>query len=189
MRYFRIEADRKYTTLPQIINWYQQIDNRDLNKEGYDKIPKRTLLFIQPNKNTIFLDVVSSPFFLISEMVKDCVALYEPNLSYKEMILLDQKNSRTQSYFHPMLRELDCLSNNAVFNLDHSELKTIELDEEKIEDKAIFRLAGVSKWYVIVRLDLLESLLRRGAVGLSIQEVNVRKGNAICQNREKKRNI
>lgn len=189
MRYFRIEADRNYTTSPQIINWYQQLDNRDLKTGSYDKIPKRTLLRIQPNKNTIFLDVVSSPFFLISEMVKDCVSLYEPNLSYKEMILLDHKNNKMQPYFHPMLREVDCLSNNAVFNMDHSELKMIELDEKRIEDKAIFRLAGVKKWYVIARLDLLESLLRRGAVGLSIQEVSVRKGSVICQEQEKKRNI
>lgn len=188
MRYFKIEADRKYTASPQIINWYQQLDNRDLKTGSYDKIPKRTLLRIQPNQNTVFLDIVSSPFFLISEMIKECVALYEPNLSYKEMILLDHKNSRMQPYFHPMLRELDCLSENAVFNLDHSELKTMELDEEKLEDKAMFRLAGVSRWYVIARLDLLESLLRRGAVGLSIQEVNVRKGNGICRNQEKKRN-
>lgn len=189
MRYFKIEADRKYATAPQIINWYQQLDNRDLKTDSYDKIPKRTLLRIQPNKNTIFLDFISNPFFLFSEKVKDCVALYEPNLSYKEMILLDYKNSRMQPYFHPMFHELDCLGENTVFNLDRSELNIIELEEEKLEDKAIFRLAGVSKCYVIVRLDLLESLLRRGAIGLSIQEVSVRKGNVLCQSQEKKKNI
>ena len=189
MRFFVLEADKGYATAAQIVNWYKELDIRDLHEGGYDKIPRRTLLRIQPNEKTVFLDVISSPFFLMTEKIMKCTALYEPNLLFKEMILLDQKNGKTQTYFHPMLRELDCLTENCIFNLDHSELKEIELEEEKTEDKAIFRLSEVKKSCVIVRLDLLESMLRRGAIGFSIREVKVRKGTKKCQNQGEKKNI
>lgn len=189
MRYYVVESDRNYPTAPRIINWNRELDTRNIREGHYDKIADRLLLIIQPNKKTEFLDVISTPFFIISEKMQECVVLYEPNLQYKDIVLLDKENATAQLYYLPMLREMDCLTEHATFNLDHSELVMIEIDEDKTEDKAIFRIANVRKSYVVLRLDLLESLLRRGAYGLSVQEIKVRKGKGSWLAQEMKKSI
>ena len=189
MRYYLMESDRNYPAAPRIINWNRELDTRNLREGYYDKIEDRLLLCIQPNRKTEFLDVVSTPFFLMSEKMQECVALYEPNLRYKDVVLLDKVNAAAQLYLLPMLREVDCLTEHATFNLDHSELKEIEIDEDQAEDKVIFRIANVKKSYVVVRLDLLESLLRRGVYGLSVQEIKVRKGKGSWLAQEMKKSI
>ena len=50
----------------------------------------------------------------------------------------------------------------------------IELNPEEIKEKAIFTLAEVKSRYVIARLDVIESILRRNAKGLCIEEVHIK---------------
>ena len=56
MRYFLLKTDPKYNTSPVIENWYPKIDVRLIRKETGHKLPKRELLFIQSNPDTIFTD-------------------------------------------------------------------------------------------------------------------------------------
>lgn len=176
MRYFLLEADKGYTNVPQIINLHAQIDVRDLKKGSYYKIPKRILLRIRGNKNTVYTDVISQPVFLISELMKKVLEKYEPNLNYKETVLLDQEYGQAERYYLPTLEEIDCLTKESVFNLNHSVLHKIVIDTDRTEDKCLFALSGVSNRYVIARLDLIESVLRRGAKGLHLKEIEVVKG-------------
>ena len=70
MKYFLIEMDRSITNAPSIINWYKKINANSLKKGEYYKISYRTILNIDSNPNTIFVDVMSSPFFLVTKDVK-----------------------------------------------------------------------------------------------------------------------
>lgn len=174
MRYYWIKEDKNYTPAPQIKNWFRAFDIRKLKPGYYKEIPKRMLFYIEGNPNTIFTDIIVSPFFLVSEKIKDCLQLFEPNLEFKEFILLDRNNRKAQEYFLPQLSEQNCLTKNSEFNLDHSKLNYIELNPEEIKEKAIFTLAEVKSRYVIARLDVIESILRRNAKGLCIEEVHVK---------------
>lgn len=174
MRYYWIKEDKNYTPAPQIKNWFGAFDIRKLKPGYYKEIPKRMLFYIERNPNTIFTDILVFPFFLVSEKIKDCLQLFEPNLEFKEFILLDRSNRKAQEYFLPQLSELSCLTKNSQFNLDHSKLNYIELNPEEIKEKAIFTLAEVKSRYVIARLDVIESMLRRNAKGLCIEEVDVK---------------
>lgn len=94
-----------------------------------------------------------------------------------------------QEYFLPALTDIDCLTKNCKFNLDRSQLFHIEIDLDRVKDKSIFTLAGVRKRYIIARLDVVESFLRREAKGLLLQEVDCTKGGKLCQRTVQKVNI
>lgn len=98
--------------------------------------------------------------------------LYEPNMDYRQIVLIDKKKNKAVQYFMPHLQIVDCLGEGTVFNMDHSELKQIVLDKNKIPDKTIFQLDRVSSRYVVVNLNVLESFLRRGAI-LQYEELEV----------------
>ena len=110
MRYFLLKTDPKYNTSPVIENWYPKIDVRLIRKETGHKLPKRELLFIQSNPDTIFTDIIDFPFFLGTKMVRDVIKMYEPTTQFKEIILLDRKNATSEIYYIPLLEHCDCLA-------------------------------------------------------------------------------
>lgn len=48
------------------------------------------------------------------------------------------------------------------------------MDYEKIKDYSLFQLDNVKGTHIVIRLDLLESALRRKMIGLCIREVEQR---------------
>ena len=169
MRYFLLKNDPKYNTSPVIENWYPKIDVRLIRKETGHKLPKRELLFIQSNPDTIFTDIIDFPFFLGTKMVRDVIKMYEPTTQFKEIILLDRKNATSEIYYIPLLEHCDCLAPESELSRGRDTLITAVLDPEKIEDRSIFYLGGFSKLYAVARLDLVESLLRRGGRGIGLE--------------------
>ena len=56
------------------------------------------------------------------------------------------------------------------FNLDHSIIEKPVLCREKVGDKSIFRLTEGPTGCCVIRMDLLECMLRREAYGFKIIE-------------------
>lgn len=112
---------------------------------------------------------------MVTEKVKKCLKLYEPNMPFKEIVLLDRQKKMAQNYFVPRFVELDCLTKRSEYTNWNYDLKYTELDGKKVGDKAIFTIKGPEKRNIVVRLDVAESLLRRGAKGFLLKETDVKK--------------
>ena len=173
MQYFIIEGDKRYVDGPNIINWYEKIDIRNINKDNSYKLPKRIVLKVSPNKNIIFTDIITKPFLLVSDKFKKIIQIYEPRIIYKQVALLDQENEKTELYHLPILPKVECLNVKSRFNQDRSIIKEAALDYDKIKDYSLFQISGVKSIYTVIRLDLLESILRRGGRGIAISEVEL----------------
>ena len=89
MKYFLLHTDTVYTTSPEIINWYGRIDVRNIHYEKAHLLPKRELLFMRGYADTVFTDIVDSPFLMVSELIKKVIFIYQPETIFKEIILLD----------------------------------------------------------------------------------------------------
>ena len=172
MKYFLIEMDKAIAYAPNIINWYKNIDINSINKGEFYKVPYRTLLEIENNPNTVFVDIISSPFFLVTKEVSKILSKFEPNLGYKQIILLDKSNQIVKQYFMPILEEYDCLSDQSELNIDKSVIKNAVIDLSKVKDKCLFKIGGVKNKYVVARLDFIESILRRNAFGFNLKEID-----------------
>ncbi len=145
MRYFLLEQDKGYTDIPVPLGWYEILAPGKA-MESLKKLPRRTIFKIKTGENTVFLDFMTDPVVMVSEKVKECLELYEPNIPFKEIVLLDRRKKMSRGYFVPFLTEL----------------------------KAVFTVKGPQKLNIAVRLDAAESLLRRSVKGLMFKEMEVK---------------
>jgi len=173
MRYFIIGQDETCIDAPKIMNWFDVLDVRKIRRGQSHAIPYRMVLDIQPSEDTYFTDIVSKPFFLCTEVVKEAVKIYESDIIHKQIMLYDLKNRLSELYFLPILDIVDCLSDKSELNRDRSVIHRAVLDESRLPDSTIFRLGGVNSTYIVARLDLVESILRRGVKGISLKEVEI----------------
>lgn len=174
MKYFLLETDKKISQIPQIVRLHDKIDVRDIHQESAYKIAHRQLLTVKGDVDTFYPDIISNPVFLMSQGAKRVVEMYEPRTVWRETVLLDRESEKVSRYFLPIFEEVDCLAENAVFNLNHSLLKEIVLDGKKLLEHAIFRIAGVEKVYIVGNLDIVESMLKRGLRGIGLTELRVK---------------
>ena len=168
MKYFLMQADPLYVDAPVVRDWSGKIDRSKIVPGLSYQVPSRMILNIYPNAYTTFTDVIDFPFLLLSKKCMDVVKVYEPQIISKQIILLDAENRNKQTYYLHILPHLDCLSEESVLSPDGSELREGVLDLSQIRSRGIFYISGLSHFYTVVRLDVLESMLKRGACGIKI---------------------
>lgn len=173
MKYFLLKTDSQFDTAPEIIDWFKRIDRRNIYLGKSHNIEKRQLFFIKENAHTVFPDVLSFPFFMVTEGLRDVIQMYEPRTIFKEIVLLGQKYAETCTYYLPILEYVDCLEPSSRLTMDRSTILDGIIDRRKVDDRSIFYLAEVRNLYTIARLDIIESFLRRGAKGVSLEEVKI----------------
>ena len=164
MRYYLLNWEETGNPVPRIRNWMERLDYRAVQKRELEKLPERTILFLEENPDTLFSDVVELPFLLVSKTFWDV----------SKTVLLDCANGFAEIYYMPVYPRYDCLSKETIFNNDHSMIRELMLDKNKIKYvPPVFEVAEVEKDYLICRLDFIESILRRGAKGIKLAELKV----------------
>ncbi|MCM1235856.1 MAG: hypothetical protein NC489_37670 [Ruminococcus flavefaciens] len=171
MKYFLLKTDPQFDTSPVIAGWFQKIDRRNIQLGKSHDIENRQLFFIESNPITVFPDVLSFPAFMVTEKLRDVIRLYEPKMLFKEIVLLDQKYAKACTYHLPVLEYVDCLTGGSILTKDRSTIISAEIDPSKINEHSIAYIASVSNLYIIARLDIVESFLRRGAQGISLTDI------------------
>lgn len=173
MRYFLLEQDKGYTDIPMPLGWFDILAPGKA-MESLKRLPRRTIFQIRTGEEPIFLDFLTDPVVMVSEKAKECIEMFEPNIPFKEIILLDREKRITRGYFVPFFTELDCLAGESEYTNWKYDLKRAVLDGDKLKDKAIFTVKGPQKLNIVIRLDVAESLLRRSVKGLMLKEVEVK---------------
>lgn len=112
------------------------------------------------------LDVYERELFLISERFQRVLSLYEPRMVSKRLLLLKEEEKR--EYRIPILKEIPCLSEKSSRRFG-GELEKGILIREKIPDLSLFRIPD----HVVIRVDLAESLLKRGVDGFSLRALEL----------------
>ncbi|MCH5258668.1 MAG: hypothetical protein J1F18_02885 [Lachnospiraceae bacterium] len=179
MKFYILGTDIVYTNYPKIKKWFGRIDPRDFNIRDAHRIPDGQVFMIHESKNTVFTSIVDNPFPLITAEVRAVFDMYEPHIIYKEIVLLDAEYKKAEVYYLPILEEIQCLREESEFNLDKSIIKKGIIDFEKTEGRAIFRLGGFNHYYMVGRLDLVESILKRDVKGIGLTELVVYEGGQL----------
>lgn len=171
MKYFLLKTDPQFHNIPKIRDWFEKVDRRNIRMGESYKIENRQLFFVENDPQIVFPDVLSFPFFMVTEVFRDVILAYEPNTIFKEIVLLEQESAKTCTYFMPILDYIDCLASGSILTKDCSAIIDAVLDVEKTRGKSIFYIASVGNLYTVARLDIVESFLRRGALALGLTEV------------------
>lgn len=176
MNYFLLHSDPRYVDSPEFLNWSRKIDPRNIRPGCSHKIARRQILNIRPNPHVVFIDAISSPFLLLSKKCMEVVTIYEPQVISKQIILLDMETPQRETYYLPILKQIPCLATGSEWNLDKSILIKGVINLEPVGDASIFQLADMKSTYTVIRMDILESMLKRGARGIGITPLQTVKG-------------
>lgn len=175
MKYFLLSWDENGNPVPRIVNWRAKLDYRAVQAKELGKLPSRTLLYIENNPETVFSDIISSPFLLVSELVWNVMKKYDIRQEGKQIVLLDGVYGFAEVYYLQNLRECACLHADTQFNNNGTVIKELIIDKVAAASlPPFFRVAEMQKDYIIGRLDFVESLLRRGAKGIRIEELKMK---------------
>ncbi len=141
-----------------------------LKIEEADKILDSTVMYVTTGKNNFYSDLIDTPIFLVSDGIKEVLAMYTDDLIFKCVTLTDFYEKKQEVYWLALMEELDCISTETKFKKDGT-LEELILDKAKINDKKIFRVAGIKEKIVIVDYDISESLFRRDFGGIEIEHI------------------
>lgn len=174
MTYYVMRTNPIYNVPPVPINWYGKINVDDICKEQAYQIADRQVLDIETRENLIWVDMIDQPFPLVNEVIKDVMRLYIPTLKSKQVILLDSQQEQMNRYFIPILPR--CCAD---FKIEQGGANKFLVDLQKYiwipDTDAFYVQDSYGKLHVLVSLSMAESILRRQAKGIWLEEIEIEK--------------
>lgn len=147
----------------------------DLPK-SFNQLPSVSIIPVDQTSEEQYLDWLSKPWPMISDEMKNILALYNPKMEYKQIDLIDRQNYLQHTYWSFYVPSVDCLSPETEFYPDRS-LKNLVVNRQKIKTHHFFSIRGIREPLYLVSLDAAESLLRRELTGFILESVNQAGGN------------
>ena len=140
--------------------------------EDTDRINDITSLYLDETKGECAPDFIKSPVYMVSEMAKKVIDMYEDDMVFKKIVLIHKEEERQLTYFHLLLKEIEAVDGSSEYYPNGME-KRLLLSQEKIGDHKAFLLADSRVRLPVVSLDIVESLLRRHVMGITFREIEV----------------
>ncbi|MDP4180319.1 MAG: serine protease [Bacillota bacterium] len=129
-------------------------------------------VFIKEKAENEYIDFIEKPIPLITDKIKQVFDMYEKDIFYKPIMLADSKRMKVALYHLIVPQKLNCLSQKSEFYPDGT-LKKLVLDKGKIESTKVFSVKGIKEDYLIIELDVVESILRRNSTGIKLKKAEV----------------
>jgi len=125
-------------------------------------------------------DILKYPTYMVSDSIKKILSLYDDAISFKGLQAfpvgvkeLENVKKYAKVFWIYDCVQVDCLSQDTVF-LPNGEVEEIILDRKKVRPLSVFRPRGLMENRLIVNLSVAESILRRNAYGVGIQQIRVK---------------
>lgn len=173
MEYFLITQDQEYNNPPIINGLFNIMNGKHKQHSDYNRLDSNTLLTLKKQFVVEYSDWIDRQILLISEKTKKVIEFYMPYMQFKNIVLHDNEKMNNKLYYIPSLKSINCLSEDSTWNFDKSGLKNIILEHSKVPNIPIFQIADVRDRYIICRLDLVESLLRRNVEGIKFSKIEI----------------
>lgn len=159
MKYYTIETDKK-NPLPDIRDIYSEINVNYFTLEKEHKLKDYYAFKMQTMEETLVPDIITSPFFMVKEEIFKAIMIYMSEIKVKYISFVDDNRGLYMTYIAPVLEII----------------RHDDLDAQNILDKVLFYVSYSYHRRVVVRLDLMESILRRHVIGINVQEFFVSGG-------------
>ncbi|MCI8947997.1 MAG: hypothetical protein HFI91_13265 [Lachnospiraceae bacterium] len=167
MPYFAVGVDNRYIP-PSPLGCQEIINRKMVTLKKPHEFPRNLLFMVEPNTQMTFTDVVNFPCFMVSSMVREAVLRYEPFMRFVRVILYDRERKENRAYHIPFMERQKAVEGRGTPGAASVRLR---VDRQSLEDRALVEITCPTGQAVIMRMDLTESILRRGALGISLGEV------------------
>ena len=171
MRYYIMSQDKR---IKQPIRFREFSPNQveEFDRSYAKKQRVSVTLHLLDDKHTVYSDVVEAPCYMVSKALSDIIQMFDVETIFPNVVF----HSRVMD---PLVYKIlltdreDVLHEDTEFYKDKS-IKNLVLDRTKIGNKQVFRIDGISPGYVIVSMNIVEAVIRRGLEGIVFQQVEVR---------------
>ncbi|MGG4554496.1 imm11 family protein [Paenibacillus humicus] len=143
--------------------------------EPFHSLPPISVISVSNTTPQQYMDWFIKPRPIISDDMKNILAMYQPHMECKRIDLVDHQQRSQYTYWAFTPPTLDCLSSDAEFYPD-GRLKKLVLNREKIKRDHFFTILGIMEPYHVISLDAAESLLRRGLNGFILEDAMISDG-------------
>lgn len=152
VRYFIMRQNTFFSERFRLNEWQEKINPKWLCFQDFYKTPRRCILTASIGENVPFPDIVIAPFLLLSNLMMDVVKLYGEPVYKRDVIIISEHNQQSKQYYLTMLET----AGQGRILLEESNLFCMDIKNQK---------------EIVVSQDFAESILRRGAVGIDLEEI------------------
>ena len=175
MRIFSMEQDRSLTDLIQFRDFDIRGPRHIFYKEDAAQIRGSVMLFLARGSGETAPDLIQYPVQMVSDPVKKVLDMYEDDMVWRTVAITDKERENVMIYHHLLPERLDVFSERTEFYPNGS-IKKLVMDARKIGGHKVFMADDRRSGNPYVSLEVVESLLRRGVVGIIWKEVEVEDG-------------
>ncbi len=160
MKYFAVSVDSNYVA-PVPVGWQGIIDKKTIHRKKVYEMQEHLLFRVESHMQTVYTDIITFPCFMVSETVKKVISKYQPFLKYTRVVLLQKETS--MAYYIPFLEQ-------AGKGMKNSMGKRL-LGREQTDGRIIAEIQAGDNIRIMMRMDLVEGILRRKTVGVGLEEI------------------
>lgn len=168
-KYFLVEVDENFVA-PVPVGWFGIIDKKTLIRKKSYQMPKHLLFQVEKHMQMVFTDVLTFPCFMVSEEMRNIIRKYDPFIYFFRVILYDNERKKSMAYYIP---HLDKVGYQEKRDESNRNIRHILVDRKEIGERAIVKISDGHHPHVIMRMDLVESILRRIAIGIGLREIDI----------------
>lgn len=162
MEYFWLKQDKRYVDVPHIHRFAGTYRRSDFTVEHAYKIADRNVVFVNSEHRLDYTDVIDRQIFLVSEDVKSVFKIYDLSITFKTFCLLDNVHMDLKLYYAPIIPLIDGTDEPERFCQEGRRDREPVIRRAYLKSRPIVRLRDLPPDGVVIRLDVAESLLRRG---------------------------
>lgn len=156
MKYFILRQHQYFLDKFHLNDWQGRINPKWMCFQDFHKIPPENVLTADLGENTPFPDIVTAPFLLMSTLMTDVAHMYGESFYKRDVIVIDEQEHQSRHYHLTLLEAA---------GYGHILMGVSNL----------FRMFIKKREEIVVSQDFAESILRRGAVGIMLEEVDIEK--------------
>ncbi|MDR2089518.1 MAG: hypothetical protein LBP73_09205 [Clostridiales Family XIII bacterium] len=171
MEYFFLEQDPRHANFPVLTGLFHILDKRDINCENAHKIPDDIIVYAKCGADCDAPSVLTHDLLLISESVKDVLLFYNEDLILKNVAAIDYERNRQFIYFLPIFECVECFEPSGERGAVGAETPGPVLRSEAVRGKSMFRPNRDAPQKAVIRLDVAESLMRRGITDIKLTRI------------------
>lgn len=171
MNYFILSQDERISNAVEPVGLSKIIKKELLTVERMEELEELDRQFpVLDKSENDYIDFIEKPIALLADPVKQLVEKYEPHLPFKPVVLVDMPKLKQTLYWLSIPPKVACLSAQTEFHLDGT-LKKLVIDETLAAPYTFFQIEGIKEDYIIVNIELAESILRRSFRGIRLRKV------------------
>lgn len=164
MKYYQVMTDAHYIP-PVPVGWYGKIDQKTVGEKKIYDMPEHLLFETESHMQMVFTDVIVFPCLMVSGTVRDVIMRYMPRTRFIRVILFDKARGCSRAYHMPHFRSAGHIKKGIA--------GSVVVEKELLGDRAVVKMDDIDKTYIIMRMDIVESILRRGTVGVGLKEITI----------------